>query len=281
MSIKLYADDVKLYSNVCTNTVTDNNTLQDQMNKLSRWAMDWQLPISYKKCCVLTVGNIRKENSFVFLLYVHIVNSECTVTDVGVTVDGKLKFSTHVDRIVCKGHGRASLIIKCFESKHIASLVLAFNLYVRPILEYCSVAWNPSLLKDINALESVQRRFTKRLPGLTNLTYYQRLKALGMESLELRRLRCDLLFVYKLLFGIVKMDLSDFFIPNFNGNLRGHAFKLKLPPCRVNARFNFFSYRVINPWNALPLQTDFSSFSAFEQSLSGNFLVQYCKLNFR
>ena len=40
VSIKLYADDVKLYSNVCTNTVTDNNTLQDQMNKPSRWAMD-------------------------------------------------------------------------------------------------------------------------------------------------------------------------------------------------------------------------------------------------
>ena len=84
------------------------------------------------------------------------------------------------------------------------------------------------------------------------------------------------------LIAIVMNERNAFlFIPNFNGNLRGHAFKLKLPPCRVNARFNFFSYRVINPWNALPLQTDFSSFSAFEQSLSGNFLVQYCKLNFR
>jgi len=81
--------------------------------------------------------------------------------------------------------------------------------YVRPILEYSSVAWNPYLIKDIKALKSVQRRFTKMLPDTEKLTY-QRLRILQLDSLELRRVRADLLFTYKLVFGLIDASLHDF-----------------------------------------------------------------------
>ena len=74
------------------------------------------------------------------------------------------------------------------------SLISAFKIYVRPILEYCSVVWNPCTVKDIITLESVQRQFTRRLPGMNAATYPQRLAKLELESLELRRIRADLLF---------------------------------------------------------------------------------------
>ena len=51
--------------------------------------------------------------------------------------------------------------------------------YVRPIVEYNSIIWSPSTACDIDAIESVQRRFTKRLPTLKNLPYRQRLKYLA------------------------------------------------------------------------------------------------------
>ena len=88
--------------------------------------------------------------------------------------------------------------------KNCDSLLKAFKVYVRPLLEYCSVIWSPVLVKDINALEIVQRQFTKRMPGMSNLTYPQRLHKLNIESLEIRRLRFDLTFTYKLMFGIYK-----------------------------------------------------------------------------
>jgi len=50
-------------------------------------------------------------------------------------------------------------------------------------LEYASQAWSPYKLKDIKRIESVQRRFTKRLPGLSHLNYTNRLKSLGLETL--------------------------------------------------------------------------------------------------
>jgi len=60
-------------------------------------------------------------------------------------------------------------------------------------------------------LESVQRSFTKRLPGLSNLPYTKRLEFHGIDSLEIRRLRYDLFFfVYKMLFGFVDLKFNDY-----------------------------------------------------------------------
>ena len=130
----------------------------------------------------------------------------------------------------------ANLILKCFLSRDISSLVRAFTTYVRLRLEYCSVVWNPVLKKDIENLEKVQRnlrKFTKRLPGLQQLTYCQRLARLQLESLELRRLRYDLLFTYKLglIFGLIDLDVPDFFRLRRNDRYRGHqcTFSFRAP----------------------------------------------------
>ena len=79
----------------------------------------------------------------------------------------------------------------------------AFMVYVRPIVEYNSIIWSPSTARrarDTDAVESVQRRFTKRLPTLKNLSYRKRLKCLNIFSLELRRLHADLFWCYKIVF---------------------------------------------------------------------------------
>ena len=61
-------------------------------------------------------------------------------------------------------------------------------------------------------LSIVQKRFTKRLPNISHLGYTERLKATGLDSLELRRLHCDLLCTYKVLFGKLEMDYADMFV---------------------------------------------------------------------
>jgi len=89
-------------------------------------------------------------------------------------------------------------------------LVRAFEMYVRPILEYNSVIWSPVLKKDIVSIEKVQRRYTKRLPGLKNFTYQKRLKHLNLSSLELRRYYADLVMCYKIVFGLVSVHCTNF-----------------------------------------------------------------------
>ena len=88
-----------------------------------------------------------------------------------------------------------------------------------------------NLKKDIELIEKVQRRFTKRLPGLKHMSYNERLHYLGLSSLELRRLHLYLIYCYKIVFGVVDLNFSDFFEFSSITATRGHAYKLYKPSC--------------------------------------------------
>ena len=86
--------------------------------------------------------------------------------------------------------------------KDIDVLIRAFITYVRPLLEYCSTVWSPSSKTLVDQLESVQRRFTKRLPGLQSVAYDERCARLKIDRLELRRLYADLILFYKIIYMV-------------------------------------------------------------------------------
>ena len=124
---------------------------------------------------------------------------------------------------------------------------------IRPILEYGNTIWCPFYKKDIVALERVQRRATKIIPGFDNLCYKDRLKKLGLTTLEVRRRRGDLIQTYKILTGKDKLDVNKFFQMNQQiQTTRGHPLRITKQHCRLHIRKHTFSQRVINDWNALP-----------------------------
>ena len=172
--------------------------------------------------------------------------------DLGVKIDGRLSFSAHYAEIAAKGHQRAGLIIRCFKSRDPNILFKAFSVYVRPILEYCSPVWAPVYKTDIIKLEAVQRRFTKKLKGLSSLTYAERLTKLNADTLEFRRLKQDLTTMYKVFNGLLDLSIVNFFELNNHNRTRGHSFKLIKPICENNARAFSFACRRISCWNSLP-----------------------------
>ena len=92
---------------------------------------------------------------------------------------------------------------------------------MRPIVEYNSVIWWSLVAKhDIELVEKVQRRFTKRLCGLRNLSYCDRLTKLGLRTLELRRLHLELLYCYKIVFRLDNVNFCDFFARSTTTNTR-------------------------------------------------------------
>jgi len=249
--------------------------LQYFLDKLADWSETWQLKYLSQKCAILRVGSNKTDHNFTIMS--NSVTSVNNVKDLGIFVDEVFSFEPPIRHIVTRASTRANLIHKCFYSSSTLILVRAFVVYVRPLLEYASTIWSPHLLKDIKLLELVQRRFTKRHPGMTSLTYTERLAALGLERLEFRRLCQDLICIYKILFNKLipdhtlasgKPDLMDInadslFTFNPSSHRRGHPYKLYKARCTSTVRQNLFANRVVKVWNSLPTTVRFDSLASF------------------
>jgi hypothetical protein len=162
LSVKLFADDVKIYAVI--NDINDVAIFQAGLDALHAWSADWQLPISIQKCNILHLG--RNNNNYTYSVDGIILPNVSDIVDLGITVDSNLRFSHHYRCMVNKANHRASLTLKSFVCREPKLLFKAFTVYVLPLVEYCSPVWAPTYKKDIEIIERVQRRFTKRLRGL-------------------------------------------------------------------------------------------------------------------
>ena len=107
---------------------------------------------------------------------------------------------------------------------------------------FCAQAWSPVWLGVIDELESVPRRFLKRLTGMHDLTYQQRLKELKSLSLASEKTKADLVMAYKCLHELIDVTASDLRLSVFANNERSGQFRLKAfrpPTKRVRSLFKF------------------------------------------
>ena len=129
---------------------------------IHKWSIDWQLAISLSKCDLFELGPHCLQSHPFFLSTTQLPYTD-TVKDLGINIGPNLKFCQHIPEIPARANQRSHRIHRCFLSRQIEHLIKAFIVYVRPLLEYASPVWSPSQLYAINAIERVQRSYTKRL----------------------------------------------------------------------------------------------------------------------
>ena len=139
ITAKLFADDIKLYTQVTTSISLQN--FQIHLDHIHAWSILWQLSISSSKCSLLELGKPDLCHPFHISSESLIYNK--TTSDLGITIDRDLKFQEHINSITHKANVRANLIHRCFVSKNVKNLIRAFKTYVRPLLEYNSSVWSP------------------------------------------------------------------------------------------------------------------------------------------
>ena len=142
------------------------------------------------------------------------------------------------------------MVRRNFKYLDIEDFNFIYKTYICPHLEYCIQAWSPQLINDINVLENVQKAATRLVPQLRKYSYSKRLKKLGLTSLEDRRVRGDMIEVYKLMSGKEQIDSGQFFtLADNRYGLTGHELKTAKERARLDTRKFFFSQRVVNGWN--------------------------------
>ena len=248
---KMFADDTKVYAKI--QDEQDCHSLQDDLNRLGAWSRKWLLRFNETKCVVL---GIRECIRYVYTLNGYQLETVSHQKDLGVHVSDSLKPEKHINEICKKARQRIGIIRRCFTNLTESKVKLLYQAIVRPILEYASPAWNPNLKKDIDNLEKVQERCSKLChPPLT------------LPALADRRRVSDLCEVYKYTHQMYKTDSSTFFT-HPQRQLRGHSLKLEKHYCGTKIRQNFFSYRVVDDWNALAPETaTASSLASFKRHL--------------
>ena len=208
----------------------------------------------------------------------HKISSVSLVRDLGILIDSNLKFSAHIEQIVSKGYQRLNLIFRAFCSRNLHFLRQMYITYIRPVLEYNTPIWNPSAVMDLKRVENVQRSFSRRVPGLSHLSYFERLAALNLQTLEERRLICDLGEVYKIVTNLSCLLFGEFFDQPADGRTRGHSKRLAISQWRLLSRKHSFAVRVVPVWNSLPEAVVAApSFLRFSERLKK--VSQFLKLN--
>jgi hypothetical protein len=240
--------------------------LREDLDGIFQWSVDWQMAFNLDKCTVIHMGKNNKE--FEYQLGGKVLKISKQEKDLGVIMDCSGKSSEQSGLAVKKANAVLGMIKRNIAFKSKDNIVRLYKSLVRPRLEYCVQAWSPYLRKDIDKLERVQRRATKLIEGYSQLSYEDRLSKTGLISLKQRRVRGDLIQVFKMIKGFDAIKYKDYFELASSGKTRGHSYKLIKKRCIGDLRKNFFTQRVVNSWNSLPQHVvDADTINSFKNRL--------------
>ena len=242
--VYLFADDVKLVGDPSTDQV------ERALLELQDWTAKWALPLNVAKCRQLLLNGTDAEARFIGADNPQAITRADCVKDLGVIIHETFKPSQQCLEAAKRANRALFQLLRTVLSRDARVLIPLYTVYVRPHLEYAVQAWAPMAVRDAEVLEQVQRRFTRRITGMGNLSYEDRLSALNLFSLRHRRARGDLIETFKQVKGF-SCTSKELFTLRGNPTLRGHDLVLEKQRATLNIRANFFSLRVVNNWNKL------------------------------
>jgi len=218
------------------------------------------------KCKVMHFGRLNEAHSYYLDgLPLAEVSEE---KDLGIIITKDLKVSQQCASAYAKASKMLGIINRTINYKSTEVMLRLYKSIVRPHLEYCTAAWSPHYIKDKELIEKIQHRFTRMMPNIREQPYLERLRRLNLWTLEERRIRANLIEVYKMINGLTNVKPEVFFEFDTDSCTRGHIYKLKKKRFMKDLRQHFFTERIVNFWNNLDEQTvSATSLIGFKQNL--------------
>ena len=246
-----FADDTKV-AKIVKNTKTAEE-MQDIIDRLVTWSKDWGMEFNVKKCCMLHFGHRNPKHKYT--MNGEILESQSNQRDLGVSITDNCLPGNQCAQAAKKANQILGQIHRSFSCKTKDIMTQVYKVFVRPHLEHAVTSWSPWHRKDVDKLETIQRRATRRMSDVQG-SYPERLQQLNLTTLEERRKRGDAIEVFKYLRGFLDVNKETLFTLN-NVNQpktrQQHSFMpLSVPRANLDMRKNFFSVRGAKLWNSLP-----------------------------
>ena len=200
-SMKLFADDAKLHKTI--RDESDRSLLLDDIERVGEWAVKNSMELNADKYQLLQHGKNDLLKQPYKLPTGTTVCGDATVRDLGITVDTHLNWKEHTAQITKTANQVSGRVLRAFETRDEETMLTLLKTYIRPHLEYLSPIWSPHQVGEIQRVEAIQRAFTAKIENCQLLNYWQRLDYLNLYSLQRRRERYRILYMWKILRGIV------------------------------------------------------------------------------
>ena len=148
----------------------------------------------------------------------------------------------------------ASWVLGVFRNRSSFIMLQLYKSLVRCRVEYCCPLWNPLKVESIQQIEDIQRYFTRRISGLQNINYWERLFKLKLLSLQRRRERYMIIHVWKILNNLAPNDINMGFNENkrLGTKVKIPAFSKTAPSSVVRLYDESFAVHSGKLWNILP-----------------------------
>ena len=178
-----------------------------------------------------------------------------TTKDLGVIMASDFSFSEHIQSLVSSVKSLIAWTMRTFYSRSCDCMMTIWKQLIIPKLDYGCQIWNPSNKCDINTLELLQKNFVKRINGISAFNYWEQLKKLGLYSLQRRRERYLIIYLWKILEGIVPNPKPEQLYIKYGVTSRvGRV--CNIPVIRNDSRsklqINSFSFNAAVIFNCLP-----------------------------
>ena len=202
-TVSSFADDTRVLASVSSQQDVPN--LQADLDKIYLWATNNNATFNADKFECLRYGydqSIKANTNYVACDRTTI-EAKDHVRDLGIAMSSSATFTNHISTIVTAANQKAGWILRTFKTRAQLPLITLWKSLVMPTLDYCSQLWSPSTPGLIQSIEKVQVSFLNKITGMYTLNYWDQLQYLKMYSLQRRRERYRIIYIWKVLEGVV------------------------------------------------------------------------------
>ena len=208
------------------------------------------------KCQLLRVTNKRKPIAADYTIHSQKISKTDSVKYLGVTIDSKLAWSDHYNKISAKANSTLAFLRRNTYACPQPVKETCYNSFVRPTLEYSSCVWDPHNRNHINQLEKIQKRAARYVTNnhaLVEGNTAKNMASLNWVPLEERRARSKLFLLFKARSGDVDIPTHDLQVSS-RSNRTSTLSNFLIPHSSVNGHLYSFYPSTIRLWNSLPLE---------------------------
>lgn len=214
-----FADDTRV--GMAVKNCEDVTNLQSDLDEVYKWADDNNMVLNSSKFELIKYGR----KCFTDVPYTYLdsnqqaIDPTDNVKDLGVIMSSTALFSSHVENTITKVNKMVSWALRSFQSRSKDFILTVWKSIILPHLDYCSQLWNPFKAGEINCLELIQKCFICRISCFSEISYWDVLKDLELYSLQRRRERYRIIYLWSILEGLVPNPKPSQIYAKYNSRL--------------------------------------------------------------